>query len=328
MRTLTWKGGVEICPDDVGQRLLAEGREVEAMSLRVPIVVDAEDQIAAAVVCESAESLAISALASAGGHVHPGFVLSSCVSLSAEIKAASSSSSASEATGYASPAAAGVRFRSRRRAPKIGPEAALRMPIPHFVRYSPRSAELACLHEGGHVLALAREGVFPEFVELYAEPEFHARTRAPVLPGSERRGVAAGGTAVEIALFSEGRLVDADGRQIAEREFVIEAIDNAATDKRPFFGADRREADRCVAQGRRRGIRSLRKDVVSFRGHGLRGGVRRRTAGEGRVRRKSRRSPTALTCEPDRVRAVSRVSVRSPRVLWQRAHSEFGSTRV
>ena len=118
------------------------------------------------------------------------------------------------------------------------------MPIPHFVRDFPRSAELACLHEGGHVLALAREGVFPEFVELYAEPDFHARTRAPVLPGSERRGIAAGGTAVEIALFNEGRLVDGDGRQIAEREFVIEAIgQNAATDKLPFFGADRREAD-------------------------------------------------------------------------------------
>jgi hypothetical protein len=118
------------------------------------------------------------------------------------------------------------------------------MSIPRYLRHTPRSLELASLHEAGHVLMLLSENIVPEFVEVRGEPRVYGRTRAAVVSGASRRGISSAGLAVEISLFEAGRLVDATGRRISEKVFLDEAVGkNAAEDKRMFFGENRADSD-------------------------------------------------------------------------------------
>jgi hypothetical protein len=112
--------------------------------------------------------------------------------------------------------------------------------MPRFVLHSPRSLELTCLHEAGHVLMLLKENVIPELVEVHSEPEIYGRTRAAKVGGAARRGVSSAGLAVEFALFDAGRLVDAEGKPVTEGSFLQAAVgEHAFEDKIMFFGQNR-----------------------------------------------------------------------------------------
>lgn len=108
--------------------------------------------------------------------------------------------------------------------------------LPKFIRHSPRSIELVCLHEAGHVFAALSSGVVPEFVEVRVDPELLGRSRIPRLEDDDRKDVAASGFAVELWLFKTGRLVDGQGKPVSEQEFLITALgDHASDDKTKFF---------------------------------------------------------------------------------------------
>jgi len=118
--------------------------------------------------------------------------------------------------------------------------------LPHLVRHYPRSEELVCLHEAGHVERILTAGGMPEFVEIYDDPEPFGRSRAPVFVGRTRQEVAVAGFAVELSLFKESRLIDAAGVPVTMKQFIQGAVaEHAAEDKVRFFGENRERIDGC-----------------------------------------------------------------------------------
>ncbi|MGO8955080.1 MAG: hypothetical protein ACLPWS_17830 [Rhodomicrobium sp.] len=118
--------------------------------------------------------------------------------------------------------------------------------LPHLIRHSPKSDELVCLHEAGHVLEILKNGAVPEFVEIYSDPEPSAKTRTPAFSGRARENVAASGYAVEVWLYRKSRLVDAHGEPVTEKAFMQEAIgENASADKIKYFGENREQENGC-----------------------------------------------------------------------------------
>jgi hypothetical protein len=86
----------------------------------------------------------------------------------------------------------------------------------------------------------------PEFVEIYGDLEFFAKTRTPAFSGRQRENIAASGYAVELWLYRQCRLVDAHGEPVTQKAFIQEAIgENASADKIKYFGENREQANGC-----------------------------------------------------------------------------------
>lgn len=119
--------------------------------------------------------------------------------------------------------------------------------IPQLIRHNPKSIELVCMHEAGHVYELIFNNILPEFVEMYNDDEPSGKVRADKTVGKIRKDVAVAGLSVEICLFRENRLIDdSTGLLVSERDFTQEALaQNASTDKVTFFGEDRIKPNGC-----------------------------------------------------------------------------------
>ena len=118
--------------------------------------------------------------------------------------------------------------------------------LPHFIQHRPRSEELVCLHEGGHVQFILAARTLPEFVEIVQDAEPYGRTRALQFTGRRKRVIAVAGYAVELYLHKAARLVDANGNGVSDKLFIQEAVANhAANDKIMFFGENRELATGC-----------------------------------------------------------------------------------
>jgi hypothetical protein len=93
---------------------------------------------------------------------------------------------------------------------------------------------------GGACLGNLRNGELPEFVEIYVDPEPYGITRTPSFYGSAGKDIAAAGFAVELWLYNQCRLVDAEWKPVTEHAFIQEAIgQNASADKIKFFEKDK-----------------------------------------------------------------------------------------
>lgn len=134
-----------------------------------------------------------------------------------------------------------------RRGQQSGSEDILRQ-IPHLIDFETPSDEAICLHEAGHACAALAVGLVPEFIEFVDDEGStgRARNRIPVGDPQQRRVVACAAYAVEYNLFRAGRLTDASGAAIDEKNFIHHAIgQNAALDKQKFFGTNREQANGC-----------------------------------------------------------------------------------
>lgn len=97
------------------------------------------------------------------------------------------------------------------------------------------SPELAAWHEAGHVETALRVGATVVKVELYRGcSRSHGRTRVD-RTDAQAGHIALGGFAVEVLLYLQGRLHDADGTPMTMKEFIDGAIRNAADDYAAFW---------------------------------------------------------------------------------------------
>lgn len=114
--------------------------------------------------------------------------------------------------------------------------------IPQLIDYVTPSEEAICLHEAGHAFAALVVGLAPAHIELTDDPKSPGLARSQIPKGNQqqRRLIACAAYAVELKLYSAGRLADASGNLLDEHTFIQIAVgDNAASDKMSFFDADR-----------------------------------------------------------------------------------------
>jgi hypothetical protein len=99
-----------------------------------------------------------------------------------------------------------------------------------------------CFHEAGHIEIALLSGakVTSSKVPLVGNPHTSV-THKPDL--STKKPIACGGYSVELILFEQRRLVDADGSPLSKEAFQEQAAANARLDKFPFYLTKNRGAD-------------------------------------------------------------------------------------
>lgn len=98
------------------------------------------------------------------------------------------------------------------------------------------SRELVCLHEAGHVVTALNVGATVKGVELFLDPDPHARTSILRDP-RQARLISCSGFAVEWHLYEQKRLLNSLGELANDDEALAEALQNASLDMVSFADA-------------------------------------------------------------------------------------------
>ncbi len=91
-----------------------------------------------------------------------------------------------------------------------------------------------CFHEAGHIETAYLYGA--TVASAYIDADGNGRTAVRHKPDlSTKSPVACGGFAVELILFEGSWLVDGSGHPLSSTQFVLQAMNNARVDKRPYY---------------------------------------------------------------------------------------------